>query len=298
MIKVFDAQDKMKRIYRQPQKSIYTHRFLEDLSSGYSFVLGERSEKRDFFAFDPEDCYAANLLRGKHYNDLSYEIERLIDAVTYSLLTFDRAYVILKPQYANDQDINSGTKTISEIKLYEIKGFPDRCVNSNIKFIYSINNNVKEMDIQRDQLIEFDIKELGFKNKYFRNILKKLEKCDITLADSSLISNDVSGYDYLVHSNECKLKELKALKGVGWIFGNQGLSDSYILYKKIQGDKLKLKLLDYILDKLNCGLESFLGNPGGKLVARKKTLDYDQLWREYSDGKVTGTELTSILYDI
>ena len=152
------------------------------------------------------------------------------------------------------------------------------------------------MDIQRNQLIEFNIKEIGFKKNYFRRILKKLEKCDITLSDMSAASSKETGYDYLVHSKKSRLNELKAVKGIGWTFDNQGLSDSYILYKKIQGDKLRIKLLDYILETLNCGLEAFLDKPGGKLIARKKTLDYDQLWKEYTDGKVTATELTNILY--
>ena len=47
-----------------------------------------------------------------------------------------------------------------------------------------------------------------------------------------MITNNLDGYDFSVHSKKKKLQELRALKDIGWLFNTDGLSDSYILYKK------------------------------------------------------------------
>jgi hypothetical protein len=59
---------------------------------------------------------------------------------------------------------------------------------------------------------------------------------------------------------------------------------------------LEIRILNYILDQLNCGFESFLGEPGGRLIADVKERNYDRLWRDYTEGKLTGTELTERLF--
>ena len=89
---------------------------------------------------------------------------------------------------------------------------------------------------------------------------------------------------------------MKATKSIGWLADTEELSDSYLLYKKIQGDKLKLSLLNYILKKMNYGLGKFIDNFDGKIVAQVNEKNYDQLWKDYSEGRMTGTELANILY--
>ena len=111
-----------------------------------------------------------------------------------------------------------------------------------------------------------------------------------------MMTNNSDGYDFMVHSTKITLKKLRVLKDIGWLFDIDGLSDSYILYKKIQEDKLRFRFLNYIVEKLNYGFEDYLVDAGGKLVANVKEKNYDQLWEDYSDGKLTGTELTNILY--
>ena len=299
MINIFSIQNRINRIYHLPKENIYKHRFFEDLSSGYSFILGETNKNRNFLTFEPINCNLSKLIKGKHRYDLSYDIEQLISRVTYSLMAFGKAYVYIKPEYTTS--INHGnneTKILSSIEIHEVKGFVKK--KNKTHFIFccrGYNRETSDIEIQREQLIVFDIKDLGYNKKYFTNILRKLGKCDITLFATSMITNNLDGYDFTVHSKKNKLRELSALKDIGWLFNTDGLSDSYILYKKIQGDQLRLRFLNYILGKLNSGFENYIADAGGKLVAHVKEKNYNQLWKDYCDAKLTGTELTKILYN-
>ena len=44
------------------------------------------------------------------------------------------------------------------------------------------------------------------------------------------------------------------------------------------------------------GLHEFLGDDSGELVAHINRKEYRQLWNDYKEGKITGTELTKILF--
>lgn len=295
MISTFRSRTRMNRMYHSYKETIYTNNFFEELSSGYSYILGEKDEEREFLTFEPLDCNLSKLINGKH---LRYEIEEVINEVTYSLMAFGKAYVYIKPEYALSIDHdNNETKVLSSIEIREVKGFVKKQNKTYLEFcLKGYNGDISDIEIQRKQLIMFDIKDLGYSRKYFKNILKKLGKCDIIASSTSMINNNLDGYDFMAHSKKNKLKELRALKDIGWSFGTDGLSDSYILYKKIQEDKLRLQFLNYILEKLNFGFEEYIVDAGGKLVAHVKEKNYDQLWKDYSDGKLTGTELSNILY--
>lgn len=295
MISTFRSQTRINRMYHSSKETIYTNKFFEELSSGYSYILGGKDEGREFLTFEPLDCNLSKLINGKH---LRYGIEKVINEVTYSLMAFGKAYVYIKPEYALSIDHdNNETKVLSSIEISEVKGFVKKRNRTYLKFcLKGYNGKISDIEIQRKQLIMFGIKDLGYSRKYFKTILKKLGKCDITLSSTSMINNDLDGYDFMVHSKKSKLKELRALKDIGWSFGMDGLSDSYILYKKIQEDKLRLQFLNYILEKLNFGFEEYIVDAGGKLVAHVKEKNYDQLWKDYSDGRLTQAELTNILY--
>lgn len=298
MINMFSTQNRINRIYHLPKENIYKDKFFEDLSSGYSFILGETNKNRNFLTFEPINCNLSKLIKGKHHYDLSYDIEQVISSVTYSLMAFGKAYVHIKPEYTTSiEHDNNETKILSSIEIREVKGFVKR--QNKTHFIFccrGYNRETSDIAIQRKQLIVFDIRDLGYHKRYFTNILRKLGKCDITLFSTSMITNNLDGYDFTVHSKKSKLQELRALKDIGWLFNTDGLSDSYILYKKIQEDQLRLRFLNYILGKLNSGFENYIVDAGGKLVAHVKEKNYNQLWKDYSDGKLTGTELTNILY--
>ena len=107
----------------------------------------------------------------------------------------------------------------------------------------------------------------------------------------------IPGYDYQAHAKKDRINLLKTTKDVGWHLGPDGLSDSYILYRKIQRDKVKTMFLQYVIIQINKSLKAFFaGSNVGEMVLHLKNLDYQELWKNYSKGKITKTELTNTLF--
>ncbi len=296
---MFSEKSRIKRKYPSPKNSIYAHRFFDDLASGYSVSLGKKGENRAFFAFEPSGCKIANFLKGTHHYYSSYEIEQIISRISYSLMAYGKAYFYIHPEYSIEKDdVGTMTKVLSSFEIGEIKGFIKKRTKEEIVFCRKgFNSEVKDIQISRNQLIVFDIKELGFSKSFFPGILRKLSKCDITAKSTYMITNHSDVYDFMYHSEMKKLAELRAIRKIGWSFGTEKLSDSYIIYKKIQKDELRIQFLEYILGKINDGLHEFLGDDSGELVAHINRKEYRQLWNEYVEGKITGTEVTTILYN-
>lgn len=301
MLKSFIAEKVIKRMYRQPINNSYSYRFYEDLSTGYSFILGENDKTKNFFTLEPNKCLTANLLQATGHHDLDYKIEQTINMAMHSLLMYGHAFIYLHPHYVqqeSDDAIEAPAKQhISSLDIGEIKGLiqqrkGDKCIFYGIGY----NGGITESELWTDGLISLDIKELGYKKKYFSNLLKKLGKCDV-ISSGLLTSEDADGYDYNTHSKKKRLAFLKLTKTIGWTFGNDNLSDSYILYRKILLDKFRIKALNYIVNKINEGFSICLHNESpGTLVAHIRKLDYDSLWAKYLKGEITVTELTNLLY--
>lgn len=294
MINIFSKKN---RIECTSMENAYKHRIRNELCFGYSYFLGGENGMRDFFAFEPTDCNISKLVNRGNYNN-SNDMERLIGNITYRLMFFGKAYIYIKPDYTiNIDNEHKEQKILSSLKLEEINGGIKGKNKTHFKFCCREGDG-KTSDIQicRKQLIIFDIKDLGYNKNYFPSVLKKLGKCDIALSAVTMLSSNSDGYDFDVHSKKSKLRKLKVLKDVGWVSDASDLSDSYILYKKIQEDKIRICFLNYILQKLNSGFEKYIVDVGGKLVAHINEKNYDQLWKDYCEGKLTGTELTKILY--
>ena len=295
---MFSDQSRIKRKYRSPKNSIYSHRFFNDLASGYSFFLGKKGENRDFFTFEPNGCKIKNLLKGRYHYYSSYDIEQIISRIAYSLMVYGKAYFYIHPEYSiKKADDGTTTQILSSFEIGEIMGFIKKKSKEEIVFCRNgFNFEVEEIQMSKKQLVIMDIRELGFSKKYFPSVLKKLSKCDITAKSTDMITNHSDVYDFMYHSESKKLAELRATRKIGWSFGTDKLSDSYIMYKKIQEDELRIRFLEYIVKKINDGLHEFLGDDSGELVAHINRKEYRRLWNDYTDGKMTGTELTNILF--
>ena len=295
---MFNEKNRIKRKYPSPKSSIYSHRFFNDLAYGYSIILGKKGENRDFFTFEPSGCKIINLLKGQHHYYSSYDIEQIISRISYSLMAYGNAYFYIHPEYSTKKDEDGiMTKELSSFQIGEIEGFIKKRTKEEFVFCRKgFNSEVKDIQMSKNQLVVFDIKELGFSKRFFSGVLRKLSKCDITVKSTDMITNHSDVYDFMYHSEIKKLAELRAIRKIGWSFGTEKLSDSYIMYKKIQEDELRLRFLEYIVSKINDGLHGFLGADSGELVAHINQKEYRKLWDEYVKGKITGTELTTILF--
>lgn len=301
MISLFIAK-KSNRIYRKPVENTYSYRFYEDLSTGFSFILSDKDSDRNFFAFEPSGCMAESLLYAAGHYNLSYKIEQTINMTMRSLLMYGQAYIYLQAHYVqqkSDENENIPAKQIiTSLDIGEIKGIVKKKIGEKCIFCsMGLNGNIVERDLLTDGLISLNIKELGYKKKYFPHLLKKLGKCDV-MSSGLLLSENIEGYDYNIHTKKKRLDFLKKTKSIGWTFGNDDLSDSYILYRKILQDKFRIKALEFIVDKINEGLSICLDNEApGKLIAHVRKLDYDNIWKQYSKGEITVTELKNLLYN-
>lgn len=300
MINPFITKKSINKIYQQPVNNSYSQIFYENMSTGFSLALGEKNKSRDFFTFEPDGCIIANLLHATGDYDLNHRIEQTINMTMHSLLMYGQAYIYLQPQY-KQQESDEGKKkpanqTISALDIGEIKGIikkrnGDKCIFYSKEF----NDKITERELLTDGLISLNIRELGYRKKYFPNLLKKLGKCDM-MSSGLMTSENTEGYDFNIHLKKTQLNFLKKTKSIGWTFGNKSLSDSYILYRKILLNKFRIKALDFIVNKINKGFSTCLHNESpGKLVAHIKKLDYDDIWEKYSNGELTVTELTNLL---
>ena len=295
---MISVQSRIKRKYRSPKDSIYAHRFFEDLTSGYSFTLSKKGDNRDFYSYEPQGCILNNLMKGQHRYYNSYEIEQIISRVAYDLMAYGRAYVYIRPEYSTKKkDDGTEVQELSSIEFGETRGIIKKKTKKEYIFCsQGFNGEAKDIQVAKNQFVILNIRDLGFSKRYFTRILRKLSTCDITGKSTDMITNHSDVYDFTYHVKSKKLTELKILSKIGWTFGNDALSDSYIMHKKIQEDQLRLRFLEYIIKGINEGLHSLLGESSGELVAHISKKDYKQLWNDYSSGKITGTELRNILY--
>lgn len=298
MIRILSDRKRLEKLYSMPKECIYNQRFFGDLSSGYATLLEETANQIGFFSFEPYDCRISKLVMGERQYDFCNNLDKVITTITFCLIAYGKGYIHIIPEYLTQKEGDeTNTRVLSKIRINEIKGFVKKKNHEKLLFCSKkYNGETEEIEMQRKQLIIFDIRDIGFRKRYFINILKKLSKYDIISASTRMINDDLDGYDFSIHSKKYKIQQIKVSKDIGWSFTNDGLSDSYILYKKILKDKLKLQFLEYILKKINLGLEEFMGGSDGKLIVHIKKKNYNQLWNDYSNGIITGSELTNILY--
>lgn len=285
---------KIEKIYKHPIENLYSYRFYSDLFSGYEYSLREdKVGRKDFYKITPEDKEIVKLFRNSTQYDFSYEFGQTIDSVLYSMAAYGKAYIFIRPEYIEKIDENEKLiKTISALHIGEVKGMPKR----NTFYYYNFSKEISEFNICEGSLITLDLKEVGYKRKYFVKLVKQLGKYDVTASSLELIHNEPS-YDFNVHIKKSREKFLRKVRNIGWDFVNDGLSDSYILYKQIQMKLFKMKMLQYVLGKINHVFA--VANITGKefiIEAMTNNIDYEYAWTRFQDGKITVSELSKIVW--
>ncbi|MBQ6462554.1 MAG: hypothetical protein IJJ59_04455 [Pseudobutyrivibrio sp.] len=294
MMRQLNDEKRMETKYENLGNNSYSHCFFRDLTSGYKYDFGEDEDGRNFLSIEPTDCLLRKLLinSDRHYS--SYELEELIRRIAYSLMVYGEAFVFITPEYLEED----GKQIMHSIRLGETVGFVKKSRRDSVVFCYkNFSGGIGYKTVNSNQLVAFYLSELGYDKRYFRKISQKLSQLDMIKTPVNMMTNPDIGYDFLLHRKKNRLKELKIAKNIGWSMGKEGLSDSYFLYNKIKVDKLKLQFLNYILEKLNDGLNTFFQSDKGKIVAHVKYRDYDRLWEDYSTGNISTSQLTKELYN-
>lgn len=82
----FKTKKSVEKLYHPLSNNPYSYRFFEDLSTGFSFILGENGKTKDFFSFEPKGCIAETLLNATTHYNLNYKLEQTISSTMHSLL--------------------------------------------------------------------------------------------------------------------------------------------------------------------------------------------------------------------
>ena len=284
----------MEKVYKRPIDNIYSHSFYSELFSGYEYSLSEEKiNRRDFYIIIPDDKEIVELFgNGRHY-DFSYEFSQSIDRVLYSMAVYGKAYIFVKPDYINESDANGKEiKKLSAIHIGEVKGIPKK----GKFYSKTYSNGISEFNIEEGKLIIFDLKEFGYKRNYFKNLVKHLGKYDITSNSLELINTEPA-YDFSVHADKNRKRFLKKVRNIGWSFGTDGLSDSYILYKEIQMKLFKMQMLQNVLMKINQVIATeYISNKEFEIKALTSNVDYVGAWTKFQSGELTVSELNNIVW--
>ena len=283
---------KLKKLYRPLTDNIYSNRFLTDLFTGYEYSLS-RNNKDDFFRVTPNDKEIISLFTPNITYNFSYEFGQIIDRILLSMATYGKSYIIIKPDYIEGNDKKGKVnQVIGTLSIAEVKGV----LKGNTFYYKFFDGKIHEFKIHEGTLITFDLKEVGYKRNYFVKIAKKLEKHEIISESWFSIKNDPN-YDFDVHLYNSKIKTLKLVKDLGWYFETENLSGSYILFKEIQMKLFKIKMLDYVLEKINKALiDKYIDSKDFKIEASIDNLNYEDTREKFQTGEITKSELSKIVW--
>lgn len=292
---------KINTLVKQSQCSTktYTARtFLAVMSSGYKAWLGEKERDENFFTIEPQNCKLIKLFLNQSEDLSSSYFEQLVAEVLHDLLIFGRAYMLINPKYitiTNEDGIEN--KELNSLDMGAVSGVVKRQNNQVFEFcaLSKFDNALHCTTVPKDQLVIFDLKDLGYRRNFFYRLINILNKFDSTSIPADL--NLCRGYNFTEHYKYIKLQELKQLKTVGWVDNSNDLLDSYRLYNQIRMNKIRVGLLKYVVMKINEGLKRYLNETDdGELVLHARSVDYDRCWLDYSSGKISHDQLRELLY--
>lgn len=284
---------KIEKIYRRREHNIYSQRFYQDLFCGYAYSLrGNMLGKKDFFRIVSDNTNVEKIFSNSNHYNFFNELEETIDSALYSLAVYGKAYVYVKPEYTEiENESGKVNKKLRFLAIREVKGV----LKKDSFYCKTYQNEVSKFDIDEGTLIVLDLKELGYRRNYFTRLVKKIGKYDAVSVSYQLLNKEPS-YDFNVHVKKSQKRFLKNVSNIGWMFGTEGLSESYILYKKIKMRLFKMKNLQYVLGKINkVVVENYINDNSFEIKADTKNIDYKEVWEEYQEGKFTISDLNKIL---
>ena len=290
------AKKKISRIYRKHDGKLTSSRFFRELSEGYRYSLRNTSDGDGILSVQPAGAKLKKLLRKRHYVDLSYDLEKVVENVAYSLMCYGKAYIYINADYSVEKNRRGKPcKVLQSLEIGEIKGVVSKRTNTSVEFWgFGPLGNISKKTYNSSGFVEVRLKEFGYTKHYFVKLARKLDRCDITA--STRLLNTTDGYDFSAHMKKNNEQEFEITKDLGWIPSFDGISESQLLFRRIQQNKFKTSMLRFVVDRINQGLKSFIDlDSDGILNVSLKDVDYDELWEKYSSGLITSTELASFV---
>lgn len=279
---------------KQKYDSAYTNMFYQDFCSHLSIVLANKKDYRNFYKIKSNENLE-ELLEYDDYNFLEYDFDKLLSHNLSDLIHVGKEYIEIVRWYDDNK--------LVKISFVPFKNLMQIHFFSN--YFYLTKTNEGKFTIGRinaNDVIEMNVKEMGFSRKYFKRLFKRLKKYDYFNTDLSLILDKNSGYDIEINKRKKERIFLKVCKKIRWLgrnYDNYYVSQPYLLFVRMEEIKLKENVLTYLLKKYNERLNSIGAIYGfsGELYFDKKSVNYHKLLNELYEGTKTCEEISKVLYN-
>lgn len=283
---------------RKYKQSLYGSMFLEDFCHHFSSKLAPIGDHDRFYDVSPHDDHLKRLLLFCDYSALGYSFDELLSSVMHELLLNGKAYVEIV-LWRDKQNVVQGMEFVPIHSVCYWVG------NNTCRFSGKTYEGKKEkFSIEKQYLIIFDLKDLGFHRKYFRRLMNRLGSLGSAVTSGLINDPNLNGiYNFTEHQKRMDYELLKSTKKIFWLgrnYSNQHLSESYLLYRSAQYKSLFFRFLTYCLEQINKGIDFFSSELGyaGHIKAKYSQPDYETALTRYWKGEINVTDLNNFITPI
>ena len=263
-----------------------------DVFSGDAVVIG---------AFDTETNLWTEVTATWKYSNgefsywLDHTEEKMIGQLDSGMLVFNVEIVL----WRDKQNVVQGMEFVPIHSVCYWVG------NNTCRFSGKTYEGKKEkFSIEKQYLIIFDLKDLGFHRKYFRRLMNRLGSLGSAVTSGLINDPNLNGiYNFTEHQKRMDYELLKSTKKIFWLgrnYSNQHLSESYLLYRSAQYKSLFFRFLTYCLEQINKGIDFFSSELGyaGHIKAKYSQPDYETALTRYWKGEINVTDLNNFITPI
>ena len=275
---------KIRNKYSNTDSNVFVSKFYQDLFSGYEFTLN-KSYNEDFFRIEFLGETIKTRIVNDCYGNLSRVLEKEFGEILKSLALYGEAYLYIKPEYTFEES------PLLSLEFKEVKGIKNK---NAFYFVKNLSDNeINKLDEKREMVLHLNLKDIGYRSRYFSKIQTLVKRLDSIHFDNKSI-NDVESFSVLRGRIENEI--MKNSREIGWYYFGENLSESHILYRKMKMIIFKVTLLNYILYKLNIMLlNSTLINNYFKIKVNMEERDYNNIWMQYQRGELTESEVYKLI---
>lgn len=266
-------------------KSGYIYMFFQDFCLKFSSALSKSYSTDDFYTFDGTTKEFVEVFG---YDFLMYNLDDLLSNLAKNLIIFGKAYMRRVSLYDENNCLQKVT-----YECLNIKKTKKRKKYLFYKTYYEDGNFIKGK-IKNTEIIEFNLKELGFSKKFFIKKIRKLKKVDIIL-DANITFNVEK------HKRTKEMFILKNLKNIYWDARNpenQYFNEPYLLYRIMMFKILQNKFLEYLISKINADISKFDKSCeiNGRIKYNSTTHNYECLLEDLKTAKKNCEEILNIVF--
>lgn len=274
-------------------ENLYTTMLKEDYCFDFSLEFASLNDSDRFFLVLPEGDKLKYLLEFSSDYRWYRDFCEVLSKCMYSLMLNGKAYVeIVFLRNAEGDLLGISLEPVVYTKAVKRGGI--------IRFSSHTHSGEKlKYEIKDMNLVILDLKDIGLRRGYFIKLAKKLAKIDfMKCTDFSLDKR--SNFDITIFTQKAEYRLLWLTRKIHWLgrnFGNQYLSEAYLLYKMSMYKKMRWKILDYFVASFNSALDRFGNEFGftGKIIINMQRIDYDKHFADLSNGKINTSQMSKIV---